>query len=1333
MMFRSGLRRVLGAYAAILTGIALAGPVRGVEQGVPGNGVPEGWRAQQPLVPAGTMGPEGVASRVDRLTIDERSLQELSNLNEAPGVLLPIGDGKAVVAMLERVNVLAPGAQVVSVGETGERPLADLRMQLWRGSVLGEPGSEVFVGLAPGQAYGWIKARGGKFFITTAQRAEGWAIMAYDTALLPKGGNGAAGQQQSCAGGVDVPGSVRPPATGLFVPRGAFPTSCRVFDVAVETDNEFRAGFASTAAAAGYAMFLIGADSEIYNSELNVGLRVSFLRVWDVADPWTSTDTSAQLVQFRDYWRANQGGTSRSTVHMLSRRSLGGGIAYLSRLCDNDWSYGVSANLDLTFPYPLANNSSFNWDVYVTAHELGHNFGTNHTHNICEYNPIIDGCGLDPTRSACEQGTQDCTVATAQNGTIMSYCHTCSGGTANIDLVFGPRVITRIQSYLATIPACGTTGAGVSVTSVTAAPSTSVNCGDNVTLTATATGADLTYQWFRNGVPMAGETGSVLTITGALAENAGTYTVLVRNGCATVNTAGGPLSLTLTVTGACSSAPPNDGCASALPVGAFVSGVSTTAGTAANATTDGSCTCQSGSSTGPDVYYTLVVSSATQYTLETCGGTPLWDTTVSVHTGCPATTANQVAGACGDDGCASGVGTLSYLPSMVLQSGTYIIRVAGWSSSDVGKAFTLKITDLGPAATLPDECASRTVIPGNGLRGHSTSGATTSVQAAPSCGAVNRDVWYEWTAPASGVLRYATMMSGGRYSVYGGGTSVDCAALGTALACSTTGNWAEVSVTGGRIYVIRSGFSSAATAGNALDNLDLWFVASAVGSCCTGAACAVVAQAECTGTWVGSSSCVPDTATVSTYGPGPGGSIPDFLTATGTSPLVSTISVADSFTVANVELDLTFAHTWAGDLVITLSKGGRSIELVHRAVRTSSSINGASSDFVAGNTYTFTDSGAQTLHTALAALPATVPSGQYKPATIGGMTLNLRNTFNGIAAAGDWKLSIVDWVNTDVGALTSWTLRLRQGGTSVCATGECCTASGQCQVQTQGACTGNWTGGGSCSPNPCPQPTGECCVPSGQCIVGIQSACGGNWTIGGTCSPNQCPQPSGECCVPGGQCQVLTQNACTGNWTIGGSCSPNPCPQPPGECCVASGQCQVLTQNACTGNWTIGGTCSPNLCPQPTGACCIPVVGNCMSLTLAQCVQLSGAYQGDGHVCSPNPCPAPGTCCRGSTCNTTVAAAGCTSPGPGIGAAYAVGGLGNSCNTTGNSAAPCCHADFNKTAGVTVQDIFDYLAAWFAGSPYARFAGDGGGGSPTAQSIFDFLAAWFGGPCPAYP
>jgi hypothetical protein len=53
-----------------------------------------------------------------------------------------------------------------------------------------------------------------------------------------------------------------------------------------------------------------------------------------------------------------------------------------------------------------------------------------------------------------------------------------------------------------------------------------------------------------------------------------------------------------------------------------------------------------------------------------------------------------------------------------------------------------------------------------------------------------------------------------------------------------------------------------------------------------------------------------------------------------------------------------------------------------------------------------------------------------------------------------------------------------------------------------------------------------------------------------------------------------------------------------------------------------------------------------------------------------------------------------------------------------------CPADFNADGAVTVQDIFDFLSAWFAGDPRSNFNGQGG---ISVQDIFDYLAAWFAG------
>ncbi len=69
------------------------------------------------------------------------------------------------------------------------------------------------------------------------------------------------------------------------------------------------------------------------------------------------------------------------------------------------------------------------------------------------------------------------------------------------------------------------------------------------------------------------------------------------------------------------------------------------------------------------------------------------------------------------------------------------------------------------------------------------------------------------------------------------------------------------------------------------------------------------------------------------------------------------------------------------------------------------------------------------------------------------------------------------------------------------------------------------------------------------------------------------------------------------------------------------------------------------------------------------------------------------------------------------------------CNITlANSAAVTatfgCSADFNNSESISVQDIFDFLTAWFAGNTAADVNNSG---VLSVQDIFDFLGFWFAG------
>ncbi|MBY0262383.1 MAG: hypothetical protein K2Q20_08565, partial [Phycisphaerales bacterium] len=98
---------------------------------------------------------------------------------------------------------------------------------------------------------------------------------------------------------------------------------------------------------------------------------------------------------------------------------------------------------------------------------------------------------------------------------------------------------------------------------------------------------------------------------------------------------------------------------------------------------------------------------------------------------------------------------------------------------------------------------------------------------------------------------------------------------------------------------------------------------------------------------------------------------------------------------------------------------------------------------------------------------------------------------------------------------------------------------------------------------------------------------------------------------------------------------------------------------------------------------------------------------------------AAGPCCRGTTC-LTVASTACATPTGGL-----AGRPMTSCSSPISSGG-CCKADFDGNGTRAVTDLFTYLSAWFARSPYAAVNGDGLR-QPVVTDIFGFLSLWFAG------
>jgi hypothetical protein len=247
--------------------------------------------------------------------------------------------------------------------------------------------------------------------------------------------------------------------------------------------------------------------------------------------------------------------------------------------------------------------------------------------------------------------------------------------------------------------------------------------------------------------------------------------------------------------------PANDACANAVAIGNTSVG-----GTTTGASNDGSAACGA-SSSNVDVWYRYTASSTAVITVQTCGDGTTYDSVLSVHpSACPGTSGNQIA--CNDDNC----GLDSSLTFQAVNGTQYLIRVSGFSSSSGN--FELSVGPGGggqPPAN--DTCAAATAI-GNGSFNGTTNNAIPD--GASTCvGSDTPDVYYRYTAPASGLVTASTCTA----SSYDTVVSVHSACPATTenqIACNndTCGLRAEVTFTAkaGSDYIVRvAGASGAGT------------------------------------------------------------------------------------------------------------------------------------------------------------------------------------------------------------------------------------------------------------------------------------------------------------------------------------------------------------------------------------------------------------------------------------------------------------------------------------------------------------------------------------------
>jgi hypothetical protein len=138
--------------------------------------------------------------------------------------------------------------------------------------------------------------------------------------------------------------------------------------VATDADYEFYQSRGNNVTeTCGYIFSVLNLIEGVYESTFNLRIIVTFQNVWTTSgDPYSSTNATTLLNQFRSEWNANRTSITRNIAHLFTGKIL-----------DNtEWGIGWIGHVSDSYSYSLSMNRTEMFET--TAHEIGHNLNANH-------------------------------------------------------------------------------------------------------------------------------------------------------------------------------------------------------------------------------------------------------------------------------------------------------------------------------------------------------------------------------------------------------------------------------------------------------------------------------------------------------------------------------------------------------------------------------------------------------------------------------------------------------------------------------------------------------------------------------------------------------------------------------------------------------------------------------------------------------------------------------------------------------------------------------------------------------------------------------------------
>jgi hypothetical protein len=382
--------------------------------------------AQRRAVKAGTV-----------LQLRQNALADLMNRNEQSLTLrLPTFGGPPVELELVQVNLFAPNFRVTTSDSQGAPVAHENGVHYW-GAIKGAEGSLAAISVFQNEVIGFYSSRQNGNFV-----------------LGRLGGNNPR-RDHILYAEKDLTGTIpvdcdMPDDNAAYSPEQLDTESTaqvfRCVKVFIEADFDLFQNKGSVNETVNYMTGVFNQSAALYNNE-GIPISISEIFVWTSPSPYNGGDSFTQLAQFQ----ATRTSFNGDVAQLVDLQNQGGVAAGFNGFCNPNRSQ--SECYSGIFPF-FDNVPTYSWTVYVFTHEMGHLFGSRHTH-ACVWNgngTAIDGCGPAAGFSEGCNGP-----IPGEGGTIMSYCHLNSVG-INFSLGFGPQPGNVIRNAFNGAGCLGTCG-----------------------------------------------------------------------------------------------------------------------------------------------------------------------------------------------------------------------------------------------------------------------------------------------------------------------------------------------------------------------------------------------------------------------------------------------------------------------------------------------------------------------------------------------------------------------------------------------------------------------------------------------------------------------------------------------------------------------------------------------------------------------------------------------------------------------------------------------------------------------------------------------------------